>query len=132
MSQQFVTIRPGGTAAETDGILYQPSGRQRPLAVLFAHKWGTDYDDPFPTLLGPALAERGVATLSYRLRRHGGVGQLDHTPDDDADDLRQAVGYLAAAGHRDLVVGGEGVGALSAAIFLNRSPAPAVRGLLCV
>lgn len=100
--------------------------------VLFTHRWGGDCDDPFPMVLGPALAARGITTLSYRLRRHGLDGQLRVLPDDDVDDLQHAVRFLAEAEHSKLVLCGQGVGALSVGRYLVKDGGANVRGIACV
>lgn len=123
--------RPG----MANGLLYLPAGHmlgEPGRAVLFAHRWGGYHYDAFPRALGPALAERGVALLSFALRRRGLEGPFAATPDDDVTDLKLALDYLASVGFRDVVLAGEGVGALSVCRYAAAHPDIRVVGLALI
>ena len=123
--------RPG----VANGLLYLPAGHalgEPGRAVLFAHKWGGYHYDPFPRVLGPVLAERGVALLSFGLRRRGLEGPFVTTPDDDVADVVLALDYLAGVGFRDVVLAGEEVGALSVCRYASAHPDLRVAGLALI
>ena len=123
--------RPG----VANGLLYLPAGHalgEPGRAVLFAHKWGGYHYDAFPRALGPALAVRGVALLSFGLRRRGLEGPFATTPDDDVADLKVALDYLAGVGFRDVVLAGEQVGALSVCRYAAAQPDLRVAGVALI
>ena len=123
--------RPG----MANGLLYLPAGHalgEPGRAVLFAHRWGGYHYDPLPRELGPALAERGMALLSFALRRRGLEGPFAATPDDDVADLKLALDYLAGVGFRDVVLAGEGVGGLSVCRYAVAHPDLRVAGVALI
>ena len=122
--EQVFGERPG----VANGLLYLPGTHvlgEPGRAVLFAHRWGGYHYDPLPRALGPVLADRGVAMLSFGLRRRGLEGPLGAAPDDDVSDLKLALDYLASVGYRDVALAGEEVGALSVARYVRATPRPA-------
>ena len=119
--EQVFGERPG----VANGLLYLPGTHvlgEPGRAVLFAHRWGGYHYDPLPRALGPVLADRGVAMLSFGLRRRGLEGPLGAAPDDDVSDLKLALDYLASVGYRDVALAGEEVGALSVARYVRAHP----------
>ena len=129
--EQAFGERPG----IANGLLYLPAGQtlgEPGRAVLFAHKWGGYHYDAFARALGPALAERGVALLSFALRRRGLEGPFVTTPDDDVADIKVALDYLAGVGFRDVVLAGEEVGALSVCRYAAARPDLRVAGVALI
>ena len=123
--------RPG----MANGLLYLPAGHalgEPGRAVLFAHRWGGYHYDAFPRALGPALAESGMALLSFALRRRGLEGPFAATPDDDVEDLKLALDYLASVGFRDVVLAGEGVGGMSVCRYAAIRPDLRVAGVALI
>ena len=123
--------RPG----MANGLLYLPAGYtlgEAGRAVLFAHRWGGYHYDTLPRALGPALAERGVALLSFALRRRGLEGPFATTPDDDVADVAVALDYMYSVGFRDVVLAGEEVGALSVCRYAAAHPDLRVAGVALI
>ena len=123
--------RPG----MANGLLYIPAGHalgEPGRAVLFAHRWGGYHYDAFPRALGPALAESSMALLSFALRRRGLEGPFGATPDDDVEDLKLALDYLASVGFRDVVLAGEGVGGMSVCRYAAIRPDLRVAGVALI
>ena len=129
--EQVFGERPG----VANGLLYLPGTHvlgEPGRAVLFAHRWGGYHYDPLPRALGPVLADRGVAMLSFGLRRRGLEGPLGAAPDDDVSDLKLALDYLASVGYRDVALAGEEVGALSVARYVRAHPDLRVAGVALI
>ena len=53
------------------GVMFSPSpGSAKPVAVIWVHGWGVNFYYPTYTMIGRALAERGLTTISVNTRMH--------------------------------------------------------------
>ena len=100
--------------------------------MLFVHGWGGHIYDPLPRILGPALAERGYAFLSFGPRRKGIEALPGATPEDDVADVKLAIDYLVTVGFQEVILVGEEVGSLSVARYAAKRPDLRVRGVAMV
>lgn len=116
----------------TASLLWLPAdyaiGSAKP-AFVFLSRWGGYPYDPLATQLGPQLADQGYGCLSLSLRRRGMEGQLSALPDNDLQDIKLAIDYLATNGFTQIYLVGEELGGVSALRYVARRKDPRVRGV---
>lgn len=137
-----LTVRPPGvpaplrlvsitTADGTDlvGILYEPAeraGPNRDLAIVHVRGWtGIPLGGPV-NKLAPVYAERGIAALTFELRRSGVGGDLVASFEWDLEDIDAVVRWLVEQGYRRIVLAGHSLGSVGVTVYTARRKHPQV------
>jgi pimeloyl-ACP methyl ester carboxylesterase len=68
--EQFVYVRSDDDVVNGGVMFAPPKSSARPLAVLWIHGWGANFYSPTYVMIGRALAERRLTTISGNTRMH--------------------------------------------------------------
>ena len=82
-------------------------------AIIYLHDWNKYPYTASICFLGKGLANQGYVFVSLGIYRRGVEGQMMAIPDDDIDDISRGIQYLKANGCHNIILVGEGIGALS-------------------
>jgi pimeloyl-ACP methyl ester carboxylesterase len=104
--QVAVTARDG---IALDGILYQPTARHRPAALLLVHGYGSNFYNGYFPQLAQAAAEQGYASLALNMRDHDTGPKVSDFTDNEAD-IAAGVAYLHQLNYSRLVLLGQSMG----------------------
>jgi len=102
----------GVTAAEgivLNGILYRPTAKPRPAAILLVHGYGGNFYSGYFPHLAEAAAEHGYTSLALNMRDHDTGPKISDFADNEAD-IAAGVEYLHKQGHSRLVLLGQSMG----------------------
>ncbi|MGB7444410.1 MAG: alpha/beta hydrolase [Coleofasciculaceae cyanobacterium] len=112
-------------------IIFQPleQERQKP-AVIYLHGWNGYPYSLQACFLGSALASQGYLFLSLGMHRRGVEGQMRSIPEDDIEDLTRGVEYLNSHGCSEIIIVGEGIGALTALRYQCKKQDNRVKGIV--
>jgi pimeloyl-ACP methyl ester carboxylesterase len=106
VQQVAVTTRDG---IALDGILYRPTSRQRPAALLLVHGYGGNFYSGYFPQLAQVAAEQGYASLALNMRDHDTGPKVSDFTDNEAD-IAAGVAYLHQLGSSRLVLLGQSMG----------------------
>jgi len=68
--EEVVYVRSGDDIVNAGIVFAAPKSQAKPVAVIWLHGWGVNFYSPTYVMIGRALAERGVTTLSVNTRMH--------------------------------------------------------------
>ncbi|MGQ4649385.1 DUF1749 domain-containing protein [Lyngbya aestuarii] len=116
-------------------LLWQPTSPQikkQKLAVIYLHDWNGYPYSALACHLGSELASRGFVFLSLGMHRRGVEGQMTAVPDDDLEDLHRGVQYLSSRGCSEIILIGEGIGALTAVRYQSQIQNSCLQGIVLI
>ncbi len=125
------------------GLFFRPASPTASLPILWLHGLYTAFYDNAYVALGRELAGRGYLFLSVNTRGHG-FGAALRSPEgrpvtggsaferlqESPRDVAGWVDFLAASGHRRIILSGHGLGARKAAFYLAERQDARVAGLI--
>lgn len=104
--QVEVTARDG---IALDGVLYRPTAKHRPAALLLVHGYGSSFYSGYFPQLAQAAAEQGYASLALNMRDHDTGPKVSAFTDNESD-IAAGATYLHQLGHSRLVLLGQSMG----------------------
>ena len=81
-------------------------------AIIYLHDWNKYPYTASICSLGKELANQGYVFISLGIYRRGVEGQMMAIPDNDVDDIDRGIQYLKGNGCHNIILMGEGIGAL--------------------
>ena len=81
-------------------------------AIIYLHDWNKYPYTASICSLGKELANQGYVFISLGIYRRGVEGQMRAIPDNDVDDIDRGIQYLKGNGCHNIILMGEGIGAL--------------------
>ena len=95
--EQLVYVRSTDDVVN-GGALFTPSKESaKDIAVVWIHGWGTNFYSPTYVMVGRALAERGLTTVSVNTRMHD-IANVQQYRYGEADSRRRLLGRSQRAG----------------------------------
>ncbi len=68
--EEVVYVRSEDDIVNAGMVFAPPKSQAKPVAVIWLHGWGVNFYSPTYVMIGRALAERGLTTLSVNTRMH--------------------------------------------------------------
>jgi pimeloyl-ACP methyl ester carboxylesterase len=124
-------------------VFAPPKGQAKPVAVIWLHGWGVNFYSPTYVMIGRALAERGLTTISVNTRMHDlgtvaghrsgkrirGGGYWGVTSEGSLD-LAAWISFAAEQGFERVVLVGHSAGWSAVAAYEIQRHDPRVAGMV--
>jgi pimeloyl-ACP methyl ester carboxylesterase len=106
IQQVAVTARDG---IVLNGVLYQPTAKHRPVALLLVHGYGGNFYSGYFPQLAQAAAEQGYTSLALNMRDHDTGPKVSDFTDNESD-IAAGVSYLHQLSYSRVVLLGQSMG----------------------
>ena len=68
--EEVVYVRSTDDIVNAGMVFAPPKSQAKPIAIIWLHGWGVNFYSPTYVMIGRALAERGLTTISVNTRMH--------------------------------------------------------------
>src|SRR5215212_6485401 len=141
--EEVVYVRSADDIVNAGMVFAPPKNQAKPVAIIWLHGWGVNFYSPTYVMIGRALAQRGVTTISVNTRMHdlGTVagqrlgkrmraGAYWGVTSDGSLDLAAWVDYAVAQGFDRVVLVGHSAGWSAVAAYELQRHDPRVVGMV--
>ena len=143
LPEEVVYVRSADDIVNAGMLFAPPKSQAKPIAVIWLHGWGVNFYSPTYVMIGRALAERGLTTISVNTRMHdlGTVagrrsgkrlrgGAYWGVTSEGSLDLAAWVTFAAEQGFERVVLAGHSAGWSAVAAYQIQSQDPRVAGMV--
>lgn len=141
--EQFIYVRSDDDVVNAGAMFTPPKQSAKEVAVLWIHGWGANFYPPTYVMIGRALAERGVTSISANTRMHdiANVQQYKSgkrvrgggywgVPSEQARDIRAWIDFAEKQGFSRTVLVGHSAGWAAVRAYQAGTQDPRVVGLV--
>ena len=141
--EEVVYVRSTDDIVNAGMVFAPPKSQAKPIAIIWLHGWGVNFYSPTYVMIGRALAERGLTTISVNTRMHdlGTVaghrfgkrlrgGAYWGVTSEGSLDLAAWVTFAAGQGFERVVLVGHSAGWSAVAAYQIQSHDPRVAGMV--